>query len=655
MPAKCAVVIGVNRTGDLIPLQSAAPGARAVADLLTANAYDVKLLTDDQEPVTAAQIIAAVTDFIDQQPAKGYKLLVIYFSGHGYWKQQSDIWLLSGAPAVPTEAVNVKESIDCAQDSGIKTVVMISDACRSIPRTPKAERVTGSMIFPNRDAQLGRRSKVDRLIGSREGTAAYEAEIAAGAVESVFTHCLLKAFKSPDPDMVVDVTEDGSTFAVVPNRKLEGFLVREVEELLATINIRLAQEPAIDVCSDDQVYIAKVVGPVPPASPSPPAAARKTPVDLTPEAVAVAASFELRVDPVGNLEIPVTQPTAGTAISTTRALVDHAFKASIFGTSSSPSEQLPVTPSTTLPKRKSRAGKSANSTFLNDLTDSILTGGLGNAAKLVPVFESGTGFTLTGAKIDGAFLNGPNIGLDRLEVLERGSEDRPGVLRVWLENRPLATVLLVLGNGLGVPLAALSGYIGHALVRDGQLQSISYIPAQFGGAPPGRTVRWDTYFHNRERIERLRSVALAIVAGDLSNFSDPEFATQMASVFREVKAVDPVLGLLASYAYLEAGMEDQISDLAGYMRNDLNGSLFDVELLTRPRSSKPSRLEIRNTAPFCPILTQGWNYLRSRAVELPSPLDEAQQALQPGAFTTFSKSFTSKIVNAISRHEFERH
>jgi hypothetical protein len=110
-----------------------------------------------------------------------------------------------------------------------------------------------------------------------------------------------------------------------------------------------------------------------------------------------------------------------------------------------------------------------------------------------------------------------------------------------------------------------------------------------------------------------------------------------------------MLGLFAAYAYLEADRDGQIESVRNYMVGDLNAELFDVALLARRRS--PSRSAHTFTVPivpYCPILTQGWNYLRSRNVELPPILADAQDALLPGPFTTFSRKHTTKIVHAMS-------
>ena len=47
MNDRCAVVIGVRKTGDLVPLDSPVAGAKVVAELFRRDNYDVSLVTDE--------------------------------------------------------------------------------------------------------------------------------------------------------------------------------------------------------------------------------------------------------------------------------------------------------------------------------------------------------------------------------------------------------------------------------------------------------------------------------------------------------------------------------------------------------------------------------------------------------------------------------
>ena len=563
--------------------------------------------------------------------------------------------MLSNAPADPDEAVSLLECGDLAQDCELDTVVLISDACRSTPQGKVASRVRGSLVFPNRAGVPGKRSKVDRLLAAREGTPAYEVKIGEnGELESVFTHCFLKAFKKPDSNMIASVTEDGLTIYVVPNRRLDKFLLRELEEVLAEVNIKLSQEPVIDIVSDDDVYMARVealqgatgapdVLPLQPAAPQ---------LALTPADVVIAKTFDLKIDTGGTtLVLPPTSPTAGTAIITTRSLIRHALDASL-SDDAKPIGDNQLDEIRDAMTHVGQERRSRETLFLRELGENIAAGGFGPASAEVKEFESGVGFTVTGATIDGVLMTGPLYGNNRIEVLEKGGDKKTGVLRVWLDNRPAASVLLVLSNGCGVPLAALAGYIGHILIRDDRVRNINYIPIN---PTHGQTVkfwRWESYLQNKSQLERLRALAASAITGNSFRIGDAKRADQLASIIRNVKAIDPMLGLFATYAYLEAGHDQELQSVRQYMAGDLDAELFDVAMLGQPNDLPPHLPPLRRV-PFCPVLTQGWNYFRSRNIQLPSQLAEAQDQLVPGPFTMFEPEIAKTIFYALSRGELD--
>ncbi|MFU0507605.1 hypothetical protein [Pseudaminobacter sp. NGMCC 1.201702] len=79
-----------------------------------------------------------------------YHVLVIYFAGHNFATGFTEWWMLTGAPLNPSHAVNFCESQTLAQTCGIPTVVIVSDACRSLPTNAQLPRVKGGPIFPHR-------------------------------------------------------------------------------------------------------------------------------------------------------------------------------------------------------------------------------------------------------------------------------------------------------------------------------------------------------------------------------------------------------------------------------------------------------------------------------------------------------------------------
>src|SRR5208283_1187286 len=117
--ARAAVVIGVNKTGNLPVLRAAASGAKSVADWLCAEGFEVKLIVDENGPVTGDAIRRAVFDLVGRGTLSQ---LIVYFSGHGVCVGFNEFWLLTGAPSDGNEAVSLVECWELAHRSGIVNV-----------------------------------------------------------------------------------------------------------------------------------------------------------------------------------------------------------------------------------------------------------------------------------------------------------------------------------------------------------------------------------------------------------------------------------------------------------------------------------------------------------------------------------------------------
>lgn len=252
---RAALVIGVDRVGDLPPLRAAAAGAERVAAWLRGEGYEVRCLTDrDGGEVRREQVSDALFELVAVPPR--YGMLVVYFSGHGAWQARSDIWLLSRAPARPDEAINLTAAMDLARSSGILNVVFVSDACRTLPADRTSAQVLGGAVFPNH-ADFDDTACIDVFRATGEARAAYELRD-HDAAYSALTAALLSAYREPEPQMVRSVTLGGVEVEVVPNRKLEDYLRRKVDALLAGTRPRVYQSIRVSVPSADDVYMARV-------------------------------------------------------------------------------------------------------------------------------------------------------------------------------------------------------------------------------------------------------------------------------------------------------------------------------------------------------------------------------------------------------------
>jgi hypothetical protein len=250
-----AVVIGVDRAGNLTPLKAARSGAKTVASWLRAEGFDVKLFVDDTAPVIVGNVFAAIENFVQ---AGTLDQLVVYFAGHGFISGTlSEFWMLSGAPQNPNEAVSLTESCRYAEEAGIPNVVFISDACRSRADTLGLQRLQGGVLFPG-TTNPRKPGDVDQFLAARIGTSAYEVAPAndPSAAQGIFTGCFLEAFKNPYPEMVQTVAGR----PVVPNRRLKTYLGTEVPKKAQALSIAYDQMPDSKVLSDEPTYIAHVTG-----------------------------------------------------------------------------------------------------------------------------------------------------------------------------------------------------------------------------------------------------------------------------------------------------------------------------------------------------------------------------------------------------------
>ena len=123
---------------------------------------------------------------------------------------------------------------------------------------------------------------------------------------------------------------------------------------------------------------------------------------------------------------------------------------------------------------------------------------------------------------------------------------------------------------------------------------------------------------------------------------DDKEAGALADSIRVLKGIDPTLGIYAAYAYSQAGLYKQVDSVRSFMRGDLGIELCDVAML----SDEPPKELWRNAAvaPFCPMLSQGWNFLRVKEVVIPPPLAAARNHLRPALWTTFDPTITAALM-----------
>ena len=249
---RAAIVIGVDKSGTLPVLRAAASGSTAFADWLEREGFKVKRFIDGPNKKVR---VDPIFEEVDRIVSSGiYEQLVIYFSGHGFLNGYRELWMLSGAPNNPNQAISLLECEHLCKRSGIPNVVFISDACRSTATSLAADSVRGSVIFPSTSNSGSVVTKVDTFLATQQGDPAYEVSvnIASGNYHGIFTASFLDAYRAPDDKMVSIV--DG--VEVVLNRDLEDYLRRDVNRRAQVASIALEQRPESNVRS--KKYIGKV-------------------------------------------------------------------------------------------------------------------------------------------------------------------------------------------------------------------------------------------------------------------------------------------------------------------------------------------------------------------------------------------------------------
>lgn len=498
MAKRAAVVIGVDKTGGgLDPLNAAALCARRVETWLTNEGFDVICLTDDGgQPVTVAAVKAAIKSFVGVPITCDQ--LVVYFSGHGQFHGYSDHWLLTDAPEDVDEAVDLEQAMFLARRSGIKNVVFISDACRSVPGSATASKVNGSALFPNH-ATIPGYSKVDFIKATAEGTSAWEGTL-NGQPWSVLTKAWMQAYQTPTPDMVKQLDRPGGPLHVVPNRRLEAFLKKEVNRLLYKLKIITApQDIEVTIPSPEDVYIATC----PPPPPEDPNAVEKA-LDQDDPAEAM-ATLSVGADASAALTRGLTFRGLGAS--------DDRHPMAVFRMDT----QMRVEANRPTPE--------------------------------VRHFETGCGFTVRGDSVREAWTQfgwtepggrrGPDEDIDAVRVAPDGD---------------VSPTLIEFDSGRGVLLPAFRGQIAHLNVTAEGVASVSYVPSEYDP-------RFAAYADRQDHLDRLR--ALAALSSEARNFhfNSEREASDFISQFWFDDWADPALSIYAGYALAELSAMDMLNRL----------------------------------------------------------------------------------------------
>lgn len=620
--SKFAVVIGVDRTGDLPPLKDAAAGATKVAGWLAAEGYEIALITDGLGAVR----VAALYERINAVCAAGvYEQLLVYFSGHGYLNDGSEHWLLSEAPTNANEAVSLEENVHLARDCGIPNVVFVSDACRSTPQSLRADRVRGSVIFPNFGTSRTVRADVDRLFASLPGDPAYEVAVEASSknYRALYTACLQDAFV----DTADAFCRTVRGVEVLPNRSLKRLLPSLVETAALDASVTLFQRPDTIVESDDDFYIARVM---------------RTRVAEAGEPAAPDGGGDGGGAPGGSWRTGIPP------------IVSDVFNRTLGGYFGK-----------RIGGRFGRADPGADGTRSADEGGPGPGGSLRDAADLLvaDMLGKGRGAPLApNARLRGAIAAASRLprsgeldldrgiavrGTDIVEVrgygceaylLDGGARGADAVVRVG----PMAsagvgrfpdTVVLRFGDGGGTVVSVPDGFLcSIAVDSDGDTRTDGVVQVAYTPTRPGR--RSAGYARHEASVERARALVAGLARKGVFRI-EREQAPALIELTRPHGSADQTLAIYAAYAVNAVGLSEEVKAIASHLRDEFGGRIpYDVALLARGDHRTDSSL----ASPFCPMLSQGWQLLRVFGASLPPAVARAGDHRRATLWTTFNET-----------------
>lgn len=593
-PRRAAVVIGVDRTGGLAPLAGAAKGAVEVGQWLAAEGYDVTVKTDaDGGKVTFTDVFDAVQAYLTRG---GVDALVIYFAGHGYFSVGTEIWLLSGAPANPNEAIHLEQSkIAASNGSGVRNVVFIADTCRSVPITLEANSVRGGSIFPMRTLPV--QTDVDTLYATLPGDVAVEVaeDKARRDYNGLFTSVLTTLHaEGVAADQLATIEGDGGPVTVLPNRHLRKLLPERFAQEVDRLKAMISQTPALKIESDVPFYIARAGPKAPP-----------------PAVSAIRGG--------GGLKINAVAPTAAGAGPDDAAGAGRGLEATVRDLISRGA--IPEAPAVRVPG-SDHAGLQVESEARAH-RDAQPQGG----------FETQCGVLVTGSSIIEAVpiggvyaeIEGPGLADNKVRI-----QNEPGF---YGPNHKFGSIVVRFAEGTGTILAAIPGYLAALVMREGGVDGVSYSPAP--GGP-----HWAEYEYTRAQSEERRAIAATAARHGILAM-DRDEARQFANLVRVGKSVDPTLGIYAALAYANVGLRADARSVLECLQYDLRANLLDVWLFAGADEAERAKFPL---LPPCPMLSQAWDYCAPHGVALPEVLADANR--RQTLWTTFAPEAMDRIMAA---------
>jgi hypothetical protein len=582
---RAAILIGVNRTGDLAPLNAAASGAQKMAGWAEAQGFPlegIRLLTDDDgRRVTVRAIKDAIRSFTE---IKTVRQLIIYFAGHGIWSHGSEYWLLSDSPGDPNEAVNIMKSQDYARIGVFEHVIFISDACRTAAGERRLQ-IEGSSIFPNPEIPARPERSVDLFFACGFDSPATEVGT-PGQPEtwrSVYTEVLYDCLSGHYPFVLTAEEHRGRPAASVRTQNLKPFLTQQVPAAMI-VEGGLVTVPDARVTSPYESWVSILCPP---------------PAEFT-----------------GNRGF---MKTASRAIVRETAEALKAVAVALYDP-----EILPM-------KRMPRAEIK--------LTDSIGESAfpppppVTRDANRIVRFERQTidGNAACGFYIEGAALGGARSMSHRAQVIGF-TANVVEVTTATTEN-----VVLRFKNGSGTVLPAIPGFVATVMLERGSILAVSW-------RRPGEVEKPQVQELRAIIASLSQRGAFQLDARLVDGRQEAEL---LAEKIRDEKTTDPSMAIYAAYAFYDLNLNLKITRMAEFLAARIPVAFFDFALLTRDlrKNDQSGTLSIRR--PFFPLLSRGWPLLEPK--DLPEGLQELSRHSLESHWTLFDGEGLDLIDEAVER------
>lgn len=592
------VAVGVDITGVLTGLSGAASGAKSVAGWLEdqvrlgANVRTTVLTDEGGASVDARTVQNAAQRYVDERACD---LLILYFAGHGIVKGGGDEQvLLSGIKDHNDEAIDIAATAVNARFSGIKHVLIVSDACRSpVVYGGSLDQVSGKPAIKRGNLE-GPKSQVDVYYATEPSRTAKEYKGVG-----FFTEMLLSALEKCPPEIRTEDAQYDAGRAVVPSHKLAKYL-EDIVPIEASQRVPpFEQTPDIIVSSHVPRFVA-----------------------YAPDLIQKGAAIPTTPQPEHALE-----DRKHPALAKMDALRNIA--------------------SAYVSDREGVRQGFANA----GITDSYHLEAEVDSYRRMS-FETRTGYIVVGAKVEKVLINGGEP--DLIDTAE-GTDIRLYPRNFY--HRHQGSVIIFLRGGTVTVLPVMPGYIGTLGVQDGRVRALSFQFSDNERRFLGITDKEVAEMAQRRaaaaglaasgRLWRLAKGDALYVA---------EFVRQGKRIDPTLGIFSAYAYFTAGNDEQVKSVFDWMAKRYFYRPEDLLVAPvpFDVAMLAGEITPE-NAIGAAGFAPFCPMLTLGWSLLEACTHEYPlhEEIIAARNHRLNAEWTTFEKKDVQGLIAAFLRGEIQ--